>query len=294
MRLKHIEVFNAVMITGSVSAAARLLHVTQPAVTQALQHAQLQLGYVLFTRQRNRLVPTHEAQALYPEVKALMMQLESVRRMAAALGRAEAGQFRVLIVPSLAVRALPDALRMFRRRYPELSVSVRTLHSTEIARAMVLQEGDVGIVYGKLPHPALHDELVATGRLVCVTPRGAAADRRSTVAMQEILAAPFIRIDERDPLGAVLADQWARLGLVPRAGITVQTHHIAMVMAEQGFGPAIIDSFTAQAAPAGRLHVRTLLPDVPVEVHALQPQGLRSPRTVADFIDAFRRVTAEA
>jgi len=294
MRLKHIEVFNAVMLTGSVSAAARLLHVTQPAVTQALQHAELQLGYVLFTRQRNRLVPTREAQTLYPEVQALMSQLESVRRIAAALGSGEGARLRILIVPSLAVRALPDALRVFRRRYPDMPVSIRTLHSNEIARAMALQEGDVGIVYGKLPHPALHDELVATGRLVCVAPqRSPGTDRRSTVTIQEILRGPFVRIDERDPLGAVLADQWARLGLAPRAGITVQTHHIAMVMAEQGFGPAIIDSFTAQAAGDGRLHVRTLLPEVPVEVRALQPQGLRSPRPVADFIAAFRKATAE-
>src|SRR5688500_13969677 len=51
MRLKHIEVVNAVMLTGTVSAAARLLHVTQPAVTQVLQHAEVQLGYALFTRQ---------------------------------------------------------------------------------------------------------------------------------------------------------------------------------------------------------------------------------------------------
>ncbi len=293
MRLKHIEVFNAVMLTGSVSAAARLLHVTQPAATQALQHAELQLGYALFTRQRRRLVPTHEAQALYPEVQALMSQLESVRRIAAALGSGEGQRFRILIVPSLALKALPDALRIFRRRYAQLPVSVRTLHSNEIARAMALQEGDVGIVYGRLPHPALSDELVATGRLVCVAPRATgAADRRATVTMQEVLREPFVRIDERDPLGTVLADQWARLGLSPRAGITVQTHHIAMVMAEQGFGPAIVDSFTAQAGGSG-LHTRTLLPEVPVEVRALQPQGLRSPRAVSDFIAAFRKVIAE-
>jgi hypothetical protein len=74
----------------------------------------------------------------------------------------------------------------------------------------------------------------------------------------------------------------------------VQTHHIAMVMAEQGFGPAIIDSFTAQAAGDAKLHVRTLLPEVPVEVRALQPQGLRSPQPVADFIAAFRKVTTDS
>lgn len=99
MRLKHIEAFNAVMLTGTVSAAARLLHVTQPAVTQTLQHAELQLGFVLFTRQRNRLVPTREAQALYPEVQRLMSQLESVRRIAAALRHGEGSQLRILIDP---------------------------------------------------------------------------------------------------------------------------------------------------------------------------------------------------
>ncbi|HEY4069913.1 MAG TPA: LysR family transcriptional regulator [Burkholderiaceae bacterium] len=293
MRLKHLEVFNAVMLTGTASAAARLLHVTQPAVTQGLQLAELQLGYALFTRQRNRLVPTREAQALYPEVQRLMSQLESVRRIAAALGSGEGEQLRILVVPSLAVQALPEALRGFRKTHPRMPVSIRTLHSHEIARAMALQEGDVGIVYGRLPHPALHDELVATGRLVCVSLSGErGTDRRSTVALQDILKGPFIRIDERDPLGAMLADQWSRLGLAPRAGITVQTHHIAMVMAEQGFGPAIIDSFTAKASTNPALHVRGLLPEIPVEIRALLPQGLRSPRAVAEFLDEFRKVAS--
>ncbi len=294
MRLKHIEAFHAVMLTGSVSAAARLLHVTQSAVTQTLGHAEIQLGYALFTRQRNRLVPTAEAQSLYPEVQRLMAQLESVRRMASALGQGGQSTFRIMIVPSLAVRALPDALRLFKRKHPEMAVSIRTLHSNDIARAMALHEADVGIVYGSMPHPALSEEKLATGRLVCVSRSGTpGADRRTTVTFAEVLRTPFIHIDERDPIGTILADQWARLGLVPQPGITVQTHHIAMVLAEEGFGPAIIDSFTARAASAADLHVRTLLPEVPVEVKALLPQGIRSPRAAADFIKAFRKAAED-
>lgn len=295
MRLKHIEVFNAVMLTGTVSGAARLLHVTQPAITQTLQHAELQLGYGLFTRQRNRLVPTREAQALYPEVQRLLSQLELVRRLAGALRQGPSQELRVMVVPSLAVGALPAALQRFRARHPRMSVSIRTLHSREIAQAIALQEADVGIVYGSAQHPAVQEELVATGRLVCVSrvsSRG--ADRRTTVALEDVVRGPLIRIDERDPLGAMLAEQWTRLGLEPRGDITVQTHHTAMVLAEQGFGPAVIDSFTAQASRSELLHVRTLLPEVPVTVRALLPQGVRSTRPVAEFVEAFRAATADA
>lgn len=297
MRLKHIEVFNAVMLTGTVGAAARLLHVTQPAVTQALQHAELQLGYALFTRQRQRLVPTTEAQALYPEVQRLMSQLEAVRRIAGALGNTESRDLRILIVPSLAVKALPDALRLFRRKYPAMNVSVRVQHSREIAQAVALQEGDVGIVYGSKAHPAVDEQPIATGRLVCVSRSDSArADRRTTVTLDEVLRGPFIRIDDRDPIGTMLAEQWSRLGGLggaPQSGITVQTHHIAMVMAEEGFGPAIVDSFTAMAARGDHLHVRTVLPEVAVEVRALLPQGVRSPKAVGEFIKALKTVTAD-
>lgn len=292
MRLKHIEVFNAIMLTGTVGGAAKLLHVTQPSVTQALAHAELQLGYPLFTRQRRKLVPTSEAHALYPEVQQLMTQLETVRRMSVALGGDTATGLRLLIVPSLAVRALPDALRIFRKQHPDMNVSIRIQHSKEITQAIGLQEADVGIVYGSRSHPAVQEEPIATGRLVCVSRvRAPGADRRSTITLEEIMRAPFIRIDERDPIGTMLAEQWSRLGMAPRANVTVQTHHIAMVLAEEGFGPAILDSFTAQASKSKLLHIRSVLPEVAVDIKALLPNGQRSARAVEDFIRAFRAAT---
>ncbi len=294
MRLKHIEVFNAVMLTGSVSGAARLLHVTQPAITQTLQHAELQLGYPLFTRQRNRLVATSEAQVLYPEVQKLVSQLESVRRLAGGLRAGQCAELRLLVVPSLAVGALPAALKLFRRLHPNQAVSIRTLHSREIAQAIALREADLGIVYGTTQHPAVQNVPLAMGRLVCVSPRPerGAADRRTTVALADLRTTGFIRIDERDPIGAMLAEQCARQGLPAEGGLTAQTHHIAMVLAEQGFGPAIIDSFTAAASTSGTLHVRTLVPEVPVTIQALLPQGVRSPRPAADLIEAFTKSVA--
>lgn len=294
MKLKHLEIFHAVMLTGTLTGAARLLHVTQPAATQSLQLAERQLSYPLFSRQKNRLVPTAEALALYPEVQKLVGQLESVRRMAEAHKSGVTTPLRVLVVPSLAVVQLPEALRCFCAKHPNASISIRTLHSREIAQALALQEADVGIVYGTQAPPGMDAQLLASGRLVCVSRNGVGRNKRQpSVTLAEVVREPFIRIDERDPLGALLAEQGARQGRSAAGEITVQTHHTALVLAERGFGPAVVDSFTAAARQDPDLRVQWIEPEVRVGVYAVLPSGTRSPGTASAFVQAFAQAVSE-
>lgn len=71
MRLRHIEVFQAVLQAGSVSGAARLLNVSQPNVSRVLNHAEQQLGFALFERSPQGLIVTPEGRRLMPEIDAL-------------------------------------------------------------------------------------------------------------------------------------------------------------------------------------------------------------------------------
>ena len=64
--LRQLRVFLAVARAHSFSRAGDIIGLTQPAVSRTLQHAELQLGFALFQRERGRLKPTVEAQALYP------------------------------------------------------------------------------------------------------------------------------------------------------------------------------------------------------------------------------------
>ena len=75
MRLRHIELFHAVLTTGSLTGAAHLLNISQPAASKALQHAEHQLGFALFARVRGRLEPTRNAQMLRPRVDRIMQEL---------------------------------------------------------------------------------------------------------------------------------------------------------------------------------------------------------------------------
>ena len=148
MRLRHIEVFNAIMLTGSVSAAARLINITQPAVSRTLQHAEIQLGFALFQRAKGRLTATTEALALYPHIERLFAQLDEVQRLAANLRTAsDAGELRILTVLALSYEVLPRALKKFREQHPAVAVTVESLHSPQIMSALLLQEADVGFAF---------------------------------------------------------------------------------------------------------------------------------------------------
>jgi DNA-binding transcriptional LysR family regulator len=153
MRLRHIEVFNAIMLTGSVSAAARLINITQPAVSRTLQHAEIQLGFALFQRAKGRLTPTTEALTLFPHIERLFAQLDEVQRLATSLrGGQVAGELRIVSVLALSYDILPRRWPASRRS-TRTSVSVEALHSPQIASSLMLQEADVGFVFSTLSHP---------------------------------------------------------------------------------------------------------------------------------------------
>ena len=145
MRLRQIEVFHAVYTTGSISAAARSLHVSQPSVSKVLHHTQYQLGFELFKLVRGRLVATDEAHALFVEVKDIYDRLLSLQKAVTHIRDIGGGHIRLAVVPSLGQHVVPAAITQYRRQHPEVTFDVQTLH----------HDGTVG--EGELGVASIHD-----------------------------------------------------------------------------------------------------------------------------------------
>lgn len=296
MRLRHIEVFNAIMLTGSVSGAARLVNVTQPAVSRILQHAESQLGLALFVRAKGRLTPTPEALALYPHIERLFAQLDEVQRLAANLKAGQSAQeLRILSVLALSYEVLPRALQLFRVRYPEVAISVVSLHSAQVVSGLVLQEADVGFVLSPITHPALAQESLAEGRVVCVAPKGllpARLVRAGTVSLADLAGHPVIALDARDPMGISLGQACREAGVGLRSDISVQTYHAALAFAHHGMGLALVDSFTAMSANPKLVNVFELDPQLPVPLRALHPAGKPGSVPLKAFVRCVQQAVA--
>lgn len=297
MRLRHIEVFNAVMLTGSVSAAARMINVTQPAVSRTLQHAELQLGFPLFQRVRGRLKPTLEAQTLYPLIERLFAQLDEVHRLSASLqaGRGR-GELRVLTVLALSYEVFPRAMQRFRTKYPGVVVHHQALHSPEIVSSLVLQESDVGYVFSAASHPALHQERLAERRVVCAVPRGMLNPRQvaaGTLTVAQLAGLPVIGLDSRDPLGIVLAHALQGSGTPLREVMSVQTYHVALALAHHGVGVALVESCTAASADPSKVDILALEPAITTTVHALRPTARPNSLMTRHFTRCMQQALVE-
>jgi DNA-binding transcriptional LysR family regulator len=294
MRLRHIEVFNAVMLTGSVSAAARMINVTQPAVSRTLQHAELQLGFPLFQRAGGRLVPTTEAQTLYPHIERLFAQLDEVQRLATSLKAGPGhGELRVLTVLGLSYEVLPRAMRLFREKHAGVVVHHQALHSVQIVSALALQEADVGYVFNPGTHPALVQERLGERRVMVVAPKGmlpARALKAGSVGWAQLVRLPVIALDGQDPLGVQLSHAMRDHGVDLRPIMTVQTYHVALALAQHGVGVALVEGCTATSADLSRVDVLPFEPAIMTAVHMLRP-GARPHSVVAR---AFTRCVVQA
>lgn len=271
MRLRHIELFQAILQTGSLTAAAQLLHISQPAASKILKHAEQQLGFALFNRVRGKLQPTAEARILQQETERLAADLQNLRRLAGNLGRGEERALRLICTPALAQVLLPDALRSWRGRFASTPCQLATQHTAEIIEALLLREADLGLTLQTVEHPGLSSEVLAQGQMMVIAPASwwADAELANPVRLEELADVPLIGLDTRDALGGLLRGHLEELEPPPRINTWVQTYQLARSLVAAGQGLALVDPLTALAGGDHAVQARPLEPAIPVPLYAL-------------------------
>lgn len=298
MRLRHIEVFQAVMETGSMSAAARLIHLTQSAVSRSVANAELQLGYPLFHRAGGRLVPTTEGLALFEESSAIFERLESLKRTAHNLKSGEQGLLRIAAIPAVCHKLLPDALVRFHRLHPEVTVEVHTLHKRQIAAELLTRSADVGFDYYTIAHPGIQSRALGVGPLYAMLPgRHAHAVARglgpkALVALLKTL--PAVALTDDDPLYMAFLRYCEHQGFRPSGRLLVQTSQLAEELVARELGWTVVD-FRSAAMRRKDVVVAPLQPYVECTMNAFFAKN-HSPtllaRRMADTVKAVLRDSA--
>jgi len=273
MRLRHIEVFHAVMQAGTISGAAQVLHISQPAVTKVLQHCELQLGLQLFERIRGKLYPRPEAHRLFAETEKITRELAGIRRLAATLKARSVETVRLVATPSLALSLVAPALAAWRKAFPHTQCELSTQHTSAIVDILRIGEADLALSLRDPRHPNIVAEPIAEGPLVAIARAGtwSAAQRRKPLTLQELAApqAGFIGLQAHDPVGELIAAAFDAAECTPRCLTVVQTYQLARGLVESGGGVTLVDPFTARWPRPEGLELRATEPAMPVRLYAL-------------------------
>ncbi len=268
MRLRQIEVFHAVYANGSISAAARSLNVSQPAVSKVLRHSEAQLGIRLFDLVRGRLVPTDEAHALFREVDEVFQRVSSLQLTARNLRNSGAGHLQIGIVPSLGLDVVPAVVARFRAKRPEVTFNVKTVHHDDILRSLYERECDIAFGYDPPSHPRLAMRKLATGSLMLVAPAGMFPVGTTQLTFNDISGKDLIGVANSGPIGDIVAAAHLNARASLREVVSVDTYYIAAALVRHGSGVAIVDEFTASAMTRDGLDVFALAPALPFGIHA--------------------------
>jgi DNA-binding transcriptional LysR family regulator len=290
MRLRHIELFQAILQTGSLTAAAQLLHISQPAASKILKHAEQQLGFTLFSRVRGKLQPTAEARILQQETDRLASDLQNIRRLAGNLGRGEARALRLICTPALAQALVPEALRRWRTRFARTQCHLATQHTAEIVEALLLREADLGLTLQTVEHPGLTSQLLVQGQMKVIAPAGWWPEEvlSQPFRLEQLADAPLIGLDTHDALGGLLRGHLEALDPPPRIDTWVQTYQLARTLVAAGQGLALVDPLTALPGDEQPIQARPLEPVIPVPLYALVRAQEVAPAAQLELLDQVR------
>jgi DNA-binding transcriptional LysR family regulator len=287
---RQLEIFRAVMDAGSATAAARLLDLSQPAVSRQLAQIESELGLDLFARERGKLMPTAHATALYDEVAYAFEGVERVLNLASKMRANNTGTLRIAAPHSFCEVLLPRTVARLAAVHRNLRYAVE-LGRYEAVRAMVAKrEVDVGILKEPVEHAGISTlPLIACGA-ACVLPRRHRLAGLRVVKITDIAAEPLVLLGRDTPWRHEIYALFRRAGRTPAVKLETHTVAAACGFVENELGVSIVpEVIAAQFAHRG-IVLRPLATGIEHRFVVAFPKGLQRAGLVAEFAREARHV----
>lgn len=286
---RQIEAFRAMMLTGGATDAAKLMGVTQPAVSRMIRDLQLALDLKLFERRGARLVPTGEARGLYAEVERSFLGLDRIAAAAAELRTRRAGILRIASLPALANGFLPRFVGGFLAQRPKLDLTLSGLVSHVVLDIVASGQCDLGFAQAPIEQTGVTIEWMPALPYVAVLPPGHSLARKTRLRPADFDGESFISLGHSTATRYRIDEMFAQHQVRRIMRIETPLSEIACALAVAGAGVALCEPFTANEYAARGLVVRPFSPRVDFEFAALYPSQRSLPAVAREFIDDFHR-----
>jgi len=284
------ELVVAIARTGSLTGAARQLHIAQPPLSRRLQQLERAVGAPLFLRGRHGATPTAVGRALVESAEAALAAIARAEQDAADAAAGRAGRLRIGVTPTLGAVLLPAVLASFRRSHPNVRLDLVASGDSSALRHQVAA-GDLDIAVAGLAsttEPQLHVALTGEQRFVLIAP----VELRLPPAVQRraLVDLPLVTLTTGEGLRQQVDLVFAELGAEPNIALETSEREMLVPFVAAGLGVALIPEGFARERPAKGLRIHGLDPVVSRTIGAVIPDA-DPPELVAQFLAALEAGT---
>lgn len=287
LRLRQLEALHTVAEVGSITRAADELGISQPAVSRLLADLSDQLGFKIFQRRNNILVPTQEVRFLLPEIERLLARMDHISELSENLTARKAGHLKIACLPGFATSHLPTVLANFIEDRPAITVTVEPDRPERILEWILAEQYDLGITDGFEGHPAVASETIAI-RTVCIFPKGHPFSRKSKIQVSDLKNERIIHSRRDSQFFRELNEVFIGRNIEMNSKIEVRQFTSACEFALQGMGVSIISELDAAGYVESGLEYRPFVPSVPHRLTLLQPIQKQPSLITTEFLELFR------
>lgn len=289
MELRQLEAFAAVMSTGSVTAAGRLLGRSQPATSRLLQELEAEIGYALFARSGPRVTPTEQGFLLYDDVERALSSLRQIRDRAEEIARGQAQPLLLAATSALAAGLVPDALKRIEAQAGNTRVQLRSASPERVVHAVLSGAAQLGATSLPLEHRGLTVHWIGQAPCVVALPENDPAARHEVVPVAELAGRRVITMANPYRLRRRLD---AALGHAAGA-IETNSSVNALAAVRAGLGVSVLEPITAYGAPMAGVAIRPIDLEIPFFFGVITSQSQPLTPACQAMADALAQAAAQ-
>lgn len=260
---RQIDAFRTVMDSGTVTEAASMLGISQPAVSRLILDLEEQVGFKLFRRVGRTLSPTIEARLLVDEVRRALAGLERIKEAADGIRTFKHARLSLITTPTFSTTIAPELIRRFAARCPEASVVLEVQSTDDAVEWMVAQEFDFGITPGSQESPLMHRRPLVERHAVCIVPEGHPIAGRGKARPADLAGESFISYRAGSRFRFAIDEVFRAAGVERRLQYEARTTDAICRQVAAGLGVSIIGTVEAPRAAMAGCRALDFAPAVP-------------------------------
>lgn len=261
LKLRHLEVFHAVMEEGSVSRAADRLHLTQPAISIALSRLEDMLGFPLFHRSKGHFAPRPEAHLLHMDAELSILAVEQFSNRARLIKQGGTGLLRVGAIGAIAFGLLPALVARYTADNPLVEIDLRVRSSHQISYLVGNGQCDIGLVEAPVAAPSLEVSQFSLP-CVCIFPSGSPLAAKDCITPRDLADHRLIGIQDNNQVDRQVRAVCAEAGFEVRAPIHGFFFAVVRRLVAEGAGIAIVDALNGCMALQDGVSWRPFAPEI--------------------------------